>query len=204
VRFRMLWIKHLALEIKTLQPRGDAGEIAGGAVAGGASAGAFEVFLTGSDLPGLQGDSVDALASAFSGVRALLLRVNKGHESSNLRLGYVEWWLPGLGKPVRDHWTDLISIYILADKSGAGKVGPGFSAAGIAAMTEGPILAEEVGSLLDDIGIVALGGRPSLVRCGRVCRPHLSESKLQARVRRGGIYYNVIHLPGTLTWNTKI
>jgi len=146
------------------------------------SAGSFEVFLAGSDVPGLQVDSVDALASAFSDVRVLLLRVNKGHEFSNPRLGYVEPWHPGLGTPVRDHRTDLISIYILADKSGAGEVGPGFSAAGIAAMTEGTILAEEVGSLLDEIGIVGLGGRSSLVRCGRLCRPRLSESKLQARV----------------------
>ena len=180
-RFRMLWIQHLALEIKTLQPRGDAREIAGGGVAGSASAGTFEVFLASRDVPGLQVNSVDALASAFPGVRVLLLRVNKRHEFSDLLFGYIERRHSGLGTAVRHHRTDLISIHILADKWGAGEVGPGFSSAGIAAVAEGTIPAEEVGSLLDEIGIVGLGGGSSLLLCGKACRLRLSESKLLAR-----------------------
>jgi hypothetical protein len=112
--------------------------------------------------------------------------VNKGYEFSDLLLGYIERWHSGLGTPVRDHRTDLISIHILVDKSGAGEVGPGFSAAGIAAVAEGTILAEEVSSLLDEIGIVGLGGGSSLLGCDRARRLRLSESKLLAREKESG------------------
>jgi hypothetical protein len=96
--------------------------------------------------------SATAAASAGACERIGLLRVNKSHQTGNFLIRTIKGRHTLVGASIANHGADLVSIQIGSHQLRARQVGPCLSAAGIAAMAEGTIFAEQGPPLLHQIG----------------------------------------------------
>src|ERR1700722_2796194 len=91
-RFCVFGIQHLLFEFEALVTRRYPGKISSWRVTGCASSRTVEILFPGLGIPGLEVGGIDSLASSFSREQVILLRVDKSHQASNLRLRKGERW----------------------------------------------------------------------------------------------------------------
>jgi len=156
-----------------------------------------EVLLSGLDVSGLEIGGIHSFTSAAFRLRIVLLRVDESYQGGDLLIGTIKGRHAFIGAPVADDGADLASIHIRPHQLGSCEIRPALSAASIATMTKGTVLSKKLGTALDQVWRVSLGGWRAILfafatgvraicrclRCGdsKTHEPHSRHQRTQMR-----------------------
>ena len=110
---------------------------------------ALEILLAGFDVAGLKIGNIHAATATGVRIGLPLLIMKECDQPGEFLRGNFEGRHALIRTSIADDGTDLVSRYVAGNQFGAGEIGAGFAASGVATVTEGAVLGKERLAALD-------------------------------------------------------